>query len=175
MRSELKLSFNGKEIIVPVNVSEELVEKIFAEAVPKANILGMEKPVVGQVGYYEDSFNQVSSFAVTEESLELAKSLYDADNYFTDSDIANIIVRSDNILRRLRHYALTHRKSCLDMNEGGYTITYNYQDCCLECGMTANWLALGDIVFDTEEIARSAMNKYAEDLIWYFTEAKLYV
>jgi hypothetical protein len=28
------------------------------------------------------------------------------------------------------------------------------------------------MVFDTEEIARKAMNKYAGDLIWYFTEGK---
>jgi hypothetical protein len=38
--------------------------------------------------------------------------------------------------------------------------------------VTGNWLALGDTVFDTEEIARKAMNKYATDLIWYFTEGK---
>jgi hypothetical protein len=42
----------------------------------------------------------------------------------------------------------------------------------LEIGATGNWLALGDVVFDTEEIARQAMNKYAVELIWYFTEGK---
>jgi hypothetical protein len=58
------------------------------------------------------------------------------------------------------------------MADGGYTITYNYELGCLEIGATGNWLALGDMVFDTEEIARKAMNKYASDLIWYFTEGK---
>jgi hypothetical protein len=58
------------------------------------------------------------------------------------------------------------------MAEGGYTITYNYTMNCLEIGATGSWLAIGDVVFDTEEIARKAMNLYASELIWYFTEGK---
>ena len=42
----------------------------------------------------------------------------------------------------------------------------------LEIGATSNWLALGDTVFDTDQIARKAINKYATDLIWYFTKGK---
>ena len=58
------------------------------------------------------------------------------------------------------------------MTEGGYTITYNYSLHCLEIGATGNWLAIGDVVFDTEEIARKAINLFATELIWYFTEGK---
>ena len=32
--------------------------------------------------------------------------------------------------------------------------------------------ALGDIIFDTEERCRDAINEYASELIWYFTEKK---
>ena len=31
-------------------------------------------------------------------------------------------------------------------------------------------LSFGDILFETEDAARSAINENAEELIWYFTE-----
>ena len=98
--------------------------------------------------------------------------MYENDNFFSTEETALNTVRADNVLRRLRHYAISHRATDTSMAEGGYTITYNYQLECLEIGATGNWLALGDVVFDTEDIARKAMNKYATELIWYFTEAK---
>ena len=109
---------------------------------------------------------------MTEETLEFALKLYENDNFFSTYETAHNTIRADNVFRRLRHYAISHRASDTTMAEGGYTITYNYELDCLEIGATGNWLAIGDVVFDTEEIARKAMNKYATDLIWYFTEGK---
>ena len=135
-------------------------------------LTGWEEPRIGQTGYYEDEFNNVAEFEITEETVEFANKLYDNDNFFSTREAAENTVRADNVLRRLRHYAISHRASDVSMADGGYTITYNYNAQCLEIGATGNWLALGDMVFDTEEIARAAMNKYAADLIWYFTEGK---
>jgi hypothetical protein len=114
----------------------------------------------------------VSEFEVNEETFEFAQKLYENDNYFSTRETAENTVRADNVLRRLRHFAISHRATDTVMADGGYTITYNYELGCLEIGATGQWLALGDMVFDTEEIARKAMNKYATDLIWYFTEGK---
>lgn len=124
------------------------------------------------MGYYEDEYNEVSEFEVTEETCEFAQRLYANDNFFSTRETAENTVRADNVLRKLRHFAISHRSSETSMAEGGYTITYNYQRECLELGATGNWLAIGDVVFDTEEIARKAMNKYASELVWYFTEGK---
>jgi hypothetical protein len=124
------------------------------------------------MGYYENEMKEVKSFEITEETIDFANGLYDSDNFFSTEETAKNTVRADNVLRRLRHYAISHRATDTTMAEGGYTITYNYQLDCLEIGATGNWLALGDVVFDTEEIARKAMNKYAVELIWYFTEGK---
>lgn len=124
------------------------------------------------MGYYEDEYNEVSEFEVTEETYEFAQRLYANDNFFSTRETAENTVRADNVLRKLRHFAISHRSSETSMAEGGYTITYNYQRECLELGATGNWLAIGDVVFDTEEIARKAMNKYASELVWYFTEGK---
>ena len=163
---------NGKPVLIPVQLSEEQIRQLVASVNFDEVLTGWEEPRIGQKGFYEDEFNEVKEFDVTEDSIDFAHKLYDCDNFFSTRETAENTVRADNVLRRLRHYAISHRATDTNMAEGGYTITYNYQENCLEIGATGNWLALGDRVFDTEEIARKAMNKYASDLIWYFTEAK---
>jgi hypothetical protein len=163
---------NGKPVLIPIQLSEEQLRQITAAVNLDEVLTGWEEPQIGQKGFYEDEFNNVQEFDVTEESLDFAQKLYENDNFFSTKETAENTIRADNVLRRIRHYAVSHRATDTNMAEGGYTITYNYQDQCLEIGATGQWLALGDMVFDTEEIARKAMNKYATDLIWYFTEGK---
>ena len=172
MKSKLQLMIKGRPVLIPIEISEEQLRQITNAVNLDDYMTGWEEPQVGQTGYYEDRFNEVASFEVTEDSWELAQKLYENDNFFSTEETALNTVRADNVLRRLRHYAISHRATDTNMAEGGYTITYNYQLECLEIGATGNWLALGDVVFDTEDIARKAMNKYATELIWYFTEAK---
>ena len=172
MKSKLQLMIKGRPVLIPIEISEEQLRQITNAVNLDDYMTGWEEPQIGQTGYYEDRFNEVASFEVTEDSWELAQRLYENDNFFSTGETARNTVRADNVLRRLRHYAISHRATDTNMAEGGYTITYNYQLECLEIGATGNWLALGDVVFDTEDIARKAMNKYATDLIWYFTEAK---
>ena len=172
MKSKLQLMINGRPVMIPVKLSEEQIRELTAAVNMEEILTGWEEPQIGQQGFYEDEFNEVVSFEVTDETLEFAHKLHENDNFFSTKETAENTVRADNILRRLRHYAISHRTTDNSMADGGYTITYNYRDECLEIGATGNWLALGDMVFDTEEIARKAMNKYATDLIWYFTEGK---
>lgn len=172
MRAKLQLTVKGRPVLIPVHLSEQQLKELTASMNIEDVVSGWEEPQIGQTGYYEDEFNDVKSFEITEETLGFAQKLYDNDNFFSTREAAENTVRADNVLRRLRHYAISHRATDQTMADGGYTITYNYQDQCLEIGATGQWLALGDMVFDTEEIARKAMNKYATDLIWYFTEGK---
>lgn len=172
MKSKLQLIINGKPVFIPINLSEGQLRELTAAVNLEDVITGWDEPKVGQMGYYENEFNDVSSFQITEDNLDFAHKLYESDNFFSTEETAKNTVRADNVLRRLRHFAISHRASDTTMADGGYTITYNYQAECLEIGATGNWLAIGDVVFDTEEIARKAMNKYATDLIWYFTEGK---
>ena len=172
MKSKLQLMINGKPVLIPIQLSEEQLRQITAAVNLDEVLTGWEEPQIGQKGFYEDEFNDVQEFDVTDETLDFAQKLYENDNFFSTRETAENTVRADNVLRRIRHYAISHRATDTNMAEGGYTITYNYQNECLEIGVTGNWLALGDTVFDTEEIGRQAMNKYASDLIWYFTEGK---
>lgn len=172
MKSKLQLMINGKPVLIPIQLSEEQIRQLTAAVNLDEILTGWEEPKVGQKGYYEDEFNNVAEFDIDETTIDFAQKLYENDNFYSTRETAENTVRADNVLRRLRHYAISHRASDVTMADGGYTITYNYDLECLEIGATGNWLALGDMVFDTEEIARKAMNKYASDLIWYFTEGK---
>ena len=172
MKSKIQLTLNGKTVYIPVQLNEEQVRQLVAAANLDEVLTGWEEPKVGQKGYYEDEFNNVAEFDIDEDTIDFAQKLYENDNFYSTRETAENTIRADNVLRRLRHYAVSHRANDTNMAKGGYTITYNYQLECLEIGATGNWLALGDTVFDTEEIARKAMNKYASELIWYFTEGK---
>lgn len=163
---------NGKPVYIPIDLTEDQLRQITAAINLDEALTGWEEPKIGQMGYYEDEYNEVSEFEITEETYEFAQRLYANDNFFSTRETAENTIRADNVLRKLRHFAISHRSSETSMAEGGYTITYNYQRECLELGATGNWLAIGDVVFDTEEIARKAMNKYASELVWYFTEGK---
>ena len=172
MKSKLQLMINGKPVLIPIQLSDEQIRQLTAAVNLDEILTGWEEPKIGQKGYYEDEFNNVAEFDIDEATIDFAQKLYENDNFYSTRETAENTVRADNILRRLRHYAISHRATDQTMADGGYTITYNYELECLEIGATGNWLALGDTVFDTEEIARKAMNKSASDLIWYFTEGK---
>ena len=172
MKTKMQLTINGKPITVPIQLTEEQLNQITAAINMDDYLTGWEEPAAGQKGYYEDEYNAVREFDVTEDTIDFAEKLYENYNYFSTKEIAENIIRADNILRKMRHYAISHRTSDTNMTEGGYTITYNYSLHCLEIGATGNWLAIGDVVFDTEEIARKAINLFATELIWYFTEGK---
>ena len=172
MKSKLQLMINGKPVLIPIQLSDEQIRQLTAAVNLDEILTGWEEPKIGQKGYYEDEFNNVAEFDIDEATIDFAQRLYENDNFYSTRETAENTVRADNVLRRLRHYAISHRATDTVMADGGYTITYNYEAECLEIGATGNWLALGDMVFDTEEIARKAMNKYATDLIWYFTEGK---
>ena len=172
MKSKLQLIINGRPVFIPIQLSEEQLRQLTSAINIDEVLTGWEEPQIGQTGYFENEFNEVSEFEINEETLEFAHKLYENENYFSTRETAENTVRADNVMRRLRHFAVSHRATDQTMADGGYTITYNYELGCLEIGATGNWLALGDTVFDTEEIARKAINKYATDLIWYFTEGK---
>lgn len=172
MKSKLQLMINGKPVLIPIELSEDQIRQLTAAINLEEILTGWEEPKIGQKGYYEDEFNNVAEFDIDEVTIDFAQKLYENDNFYSTRETAENTVRADNVLRRLRHYAISHRATDTVMADGGYTITYNYDSQCLEIGATGSWLALGDMVFDTEEIARKAMNKYATDLIWYFTEGK---
>ena len=172
MKSTIQLMVNGKPISIPIELTEEQIQDLVAAANFDETLTGWEEPRIGETGYYEDEYNEVVGFEIDADNIEFARTLYENDNFFSTEETAKNTVRADNVCRRLRHYAISRRSPDKTMADGGYTITFNYETNCLEVGATGYWLAIGDVVFDTEEIAHAAINKYATELMWYFTEGK---
>ena len=173
MISKLVLSMEGKELNIPVELTEAQIRRIFLAAQSDEKMHGWEKPEEGDHFFYEDGLNRVQSGIVNNNSKAQVEMLYEAANCYSSEIIAQNMARGDILIRNLRRFAAETRTNAVAFYEnGGYTITYNYQDSCLEIGMTGPWMALGDIIFETEELAREAINKNAEELIWYFTEMK---
>lgn len=170
MVTNLQIIVNGQELKIPVSFSQEQLAELAAALTSKKHMTGWEKPENGMPCYYEDALGRVQKFIVDESTQAQLDLLYAKANCFTSEFVANEMARGDALIRELRRFAIEKRKEPIDRLEGGYTITYNYIDKCLEYGVTGNWFALGDVVFDTEENVREAMNVYADELIWYFTE-----
>jgi hypothetical protein len=173
MISYLNLTVNGKELRVPVELTESQIRSIYNATEHNTNKTGWEKPIEGQLYFYEDALCRVQSIYATDNSKIQLDMLYEKANCYSSETIANNIARGDILIRNLRRFAALHNsKKMNEKNCEGYTITYNYMANCLECGATGNWRAVGDIVFETEEIAKEAMIKFADELNWYFTQMK---
>lgn len=170
MITNLQIIVGGQEIKIPITLTQEQIAELSAAMISDKPRTGWEKPEEGEPCYYEDALGRVQKFTVDEPSMAQLNLLHEKANCYSSEFVANEIARGDALIRALRRFSIEKRKEPIDRFKGGYTITYNYIDQCLECGVTGNWYALGDVVFDTEENAREAMNLYAEELIWYFTE-----
>lgn len=173
MNNFLLLSVNGKEIKVPVKLTEDQLKELFGSIEFDENMSGWEAPVEGATCYYEDELSRIQSLPVNETTKPHLDMLYDTVNCYSSEVIASNIARADALFRRIRRIAVERRTKPIDYSKfGGYTILYNFKTKCLECGMTGRAMSLGDIVFETESAAREVINEYAAELTWYFTEMK---
>lgn len=173
METILTVVLEGKEVHLPVRLSEDQVRHIYNAAVTNTKLTGWEKPTEGDAYYYEDAAGRIQTAFLHDDSGELqVNMLYDIANCYASQTIGKDMARGDALIRRLHRFAVEHRTMPLDRSEGGYTILYNYESKCLEVGFTGCALALGDVLFESEEIAQSAINEYYSELLWYFTELR---
>ena len=171
MKSNLQIVIQGREISIPIQLTADQLNEIALAMQSDERLTGWEKPERGSPCYYEDALGRVQKFTVDEPSEAQLELLYTKANCFSSETLAMNMARGDQLIRELRRFAINHRTKSLDHDEG-YTIGYNYTDRCLEVGVSGNWMAFGDVIFESEELAREAMNTYAAELIWYFTEMR---
>lgn len=174
METYLTVIHDGEEIKFPVHLNKAQVHKLYDASQSDRKAHGWEKPELDQTYYYEDAASRIQSAMVSENesSVLQANMLYEVGNCYSSESLAKDIARSNALVRKLHRFAIEHRTNPIDDHTGGYTIMYNYQDECIEVGLTGAFLALGDVLFESENNAREAINEYATELIWYFTEFK---
>ena len=169
MKTNLQIVINGKEISVPIQLTADQLNEISMAMQTEKHLTGWEKPEHGSPCYYEDALGRVQKFTVDNASEAQLELLYNKANCFSSETLATNMARGDQLIREIRRFAVEHRTKPLDCDKC-YTIGYNYTNKCLEIGASGNWVAFGDIIFESEELAQEAINLYASELIWYFTE-----
>ena len=97
---------------------------------------------------------------------------YDNANYYSDETVAENNARADKLMRQLRRFAVEHNDCELDWSneEAKFYIFYNYDLSDLVISYAYNAKNFGQIYFSSRKIAEQAVEKFKDELIWYFTE-----
>ena len=158
-----KLIIDGKEI--EVLISEETLEQL-----ANKRTTGYERVRYGST-YYTDSCGVVKTF---EECTEYSdEEVYESGNYYSDPDVAANNIRVDNLMRKLRRFAVENRKDNINWENRGqdkYYLGYEYSNKKIYIGSIQSFRDFGQIYFDTKETAQLAIEIFKDELLWYFTE-----
>ena len=160
-----KLLINGKEI--EVDISEEEYKKLHPSET------GYERVLPDNEFYYATSRGCIESGVDAYDYID--NEYYESANYYSDKTVAENNIRADKLMRQLRRFAVEHRGCGVnlnDINTKKYFIYCDYEDD--ELGVTSVFHSkiFGAIYFDSEETARAAIDKFHDELIWYFNEYK---
>ena len=157
-----KLIVNGKEL--EVEISEEEFKKI------EGKKTGYERIYVEEICYFVDESGYVNAKQEFDDSFD--DGVYNAANYYSAETVAKNNARADNLMRKLRRFAVEHREGENDYCQGVYEIAYNYDDNELMVEEVLSYKYLGAIPFDTYKTAEVAIKIFRDELVWYFTEYK---
>ena len=165
MKATLKLE-DGWEITVDVN--EETLKQI-EKPVKKT---GYGRVAKGDTFYY----SYASGVGKGRDSYKTVDdALYKTASYYSDKTVAEHNARADTLMRKLRRFAVEHRKRELDWwnnSQSKYEIYYYYKDKEIKVAEYIAYRDFGNIYFDTIETAKAAIEEFKDELIWYFTEYK---
>ena len=98
---------------------------------------------------------------------------FNSANYYADEQLAKDNIRADALMRNLRRFSAEGRKRKICWGEKYFNKFY------IVCAHNSNNLMTWDnkscsffgvVYFDTKELAKAAIEKYRDELMWYFTE-----
>ena len=162
------LIIEGKEI--EIEISEEEYKKLQPSEEKKT---GYER--VPKNGKYFYEFGKGDVESDIEDCYDIDDEYYASANYYSSEIVAENNTRADKLMRQLRRFSVEHRGHEVDFNSTETEKHYIYYDCVRdELRTTYTFYAgvFGVIYFDSEETAQAAIDKFRDELIWYFTEYK---
>ena len=164
MKATLKLE-DGREIQV------ELSDKD-VDAIVKPKKTGWERVEPGQHYCYINGSGLVTSEREEEDGRD--NLYYDNVNYFTDRDLANYQARAISLWLRIKRWAAENCNPVdwNDVKAVKYYIFYNNATGIIDIGAIKYYRHSFNIYFDTEHHAKKCIEKFQDDLLWYFTEYK---
>ena len=163
-----KLIVNNQEI--EIEISEEEYKKL---QTTEKKETGYERLT------YLESYYYVNAKGLIESSLEgddiADDRYYEVANYYHARSVAENNARADKLMRQLRRFAVEHREGEIDWNylsTSKYCIAYDYEDKKIIIDSMDVFRYFGNVVFNSEQTARLAIDAFYNELIWYFTEYK---
>lgn len=161
-----KVIINNQEIEIEIN--EEQLEQL---KIKKKT--GYERVADGQSYYYDDGTAEGDDYHESHDGTD--NKYYEFANYYTDKQLMLNNARADRLMRQLRRFAVENRKTELDWKNGDQSkweiyIDYRFNKLTVSTAHVCRYP--GNTVFDSKETAEAAIEKFKDELIWYFTEYK---
>ena len=134
---------------------------------------GYERVERGCSYWFYDAAARIFKF--TEFGAKSDSLLYNAANYYTDENLANANARADRLMWELRRFAAENGgiPSVEDWNNTNldkYEISYEYDVKKLTPSSMHIIRSAGITHFASKDAAVKAIEKFHDELIWYFTE-----
>lgn len=169
MLVDAKLMINGKELKTQIEIDEGVLESVQSkEKVDR----GYGEQVVSSSYSYVDNVGSVKT--EPDKGWEIDDLRFATANYYSSEGVARNNARADKLMRQLRRFAVENRKDKIDWNDGKkhkYNICYSYPTQEIFVDFKSNCRNF-EIYFDSCGVAERAIEKFKDELIWYFTEYK---
>ena len=159
------LIIEGKEI--EIEISEEEYKKL------QPSETGYERVTEGDYFYYESCRGNAESSI--DEYCYIDDEYYASAYYYSSKTVAENNARADKLMRQLRRFAVQHREPGINFNNANtakFYIICDYENDELRATYTSYAKVFGAIYFDSREVANAAIDKFHDELIWYFNEYK---
>ena len=163
-----KLIIENKEI--EIEISEEEYKKLQLSEEKKT---GYERVAESDIYFYTYPSGCVET--TCETCYDIDDECYESANYYSDKTVAENNTRADKLMRQLRRFSVEHREHGVNFNDTNtekYYVYYDYKNDELGVSLVFRSKHFGAIPFDSEETANAAIDKFRDELIWYFTEYK---
>lgn len=172
----LKFMLDGKEVELPINVSEEQLRNLVK--MPEKKVLsGYERVKEGDKFWYISTYGNVTYSE--DDRFSSSDALYNIGNYFSREEVAHGVSMRLNLWMRI--YAYAARKGYLvkdgewEKPEQKYVLSYDYLTGSIEAvGIDeeiSNWKDFGTIYFNSREAARDVLTQFGDELHELFGHA----
>ena len=160
-----KLIIEDKEI--EIEISEEEYKKL------QPSETGSERVPESDIYFYANTKGDVET--ACEDCYDIDDEYYESANYYSDKTVAENNARADKLMRQLRRFSVEHREPGINFNNANtakFYIICDYENDELRATYTSYAKVFGAIYFDSREVANAAIDKFHDELIWYFNEYK---
>lgn len=163
----IKLTVDGKEIAL----TEEQIKALGLQ--PEAKRTGYERTTGGRVYYANSSKDEPLTLADNDRVQD--RILFESANYVTDRQLCINNARADQLMRQLRRFAALNggipSKSDFDnVNRTKHIIEYNALTDKFVVSVVYTHRYPGMVFFNSLSACEDAIQKFHDELLWYFTE-----